>query len=142
MKFLRTASELAAELSPANHERLSDSFKRLFVVHGDPPGYVAPLARALDVDPLFVAAHRAKRRFSPLHRRPGDRWVCFDYPELCSEVLDWEERAGDEGSVEEDAIRAYPLSDESADVVVICRASLWLNGENDGGMCFDVCARP
>lgn len=134
VKFLRTLDDLTAELSPANHERLNDSFKRLFVVHGSPAGYVAPLTRALDIDPLFVRAHLARRRYSPLHRRPGDRWVCFDYPELCSEVLDWEE---DEGAAaeekKEDEVRAYPLSDESADVVVVCRASLWLNGENDGG---------
>lgn len=134
VRFLRTEDDLATELSPANCERLNDSLKRLFVVHGNPQQYVRLLQRALAIDPLFIKAHAQRRRYSPVHRRPGDRWACFEYPELCSygkpTGSDAEEKAGAQSQ-----LPAYPLSDESADAVMFCRASLWLNGENDGGMC-------
>ncbi|KAL1848122.1 hypothetical protein Daus18300_013722 [Diaporthe australafricana] len=133
VRFLRTTDDLRTELSPENCERLNDSLKRLFVVHGSPAQYTGLLQRALAIDPLFITAHAQRRRYSPVHRRPGDRWVCFEYPELCSSG-----GAGgqDGGQVKaggtQAELRSYPLSDESADAVIFCRASLWLNGENDG----------
>ncbi|KAH8774530.1 hypothetical protein F5883DRAFT_412508 [Diaporthe sp. PMI_573] len=130
VRFLRTADDIATELSPANCERLNDSLKRLFVVHGNPHQYVGLLQRALAIDPLFIKAHAQRRRYSPIHRRPGDRWACFEYPELCS----YGKTSGGNAEAKEGAqaeLPAYPLSDESADAVMFCRASLWLNGEND-----------
>ncbi|KAI3401470.1 hypothetical protein diail_10904 [Diaporthe ilicicola] len=133
VKSLRTTDDLRTELSPENCERLSDSFNRLFVVHGSPAQYVGLLRRALAVDPLFIKAHAQRRRYSPVHRRPGDRWVCFEYPELCSSGGADGQGDGDQGKAGAQAeLRAYPLSDKSADAVIFCRASLWLNGENDG----------
>ncbi|KAJ0115622.1 cysteine protease domain-containing protein [Diaporthe amygdali] len=131
VRFLRTTEDLKTELNPENCERLNDSLKRLFVVHGSPQQYVSLLQRALFIDPLFIKAHAQRRRYSPVHRRPGDRWACFEYPELCSYG-----KTG--GQTDEKAaaaladLPAYPLSDKSADAVMFCRASLWLNGENDG----------
>ncbi|KAG6363902.1 hypothetical protein INS49_009005 [Diaporthe citri] len=131
VRFLRTTDDLATELSPANCERLNDSLKRLFVVHGSPQQYVGPLQRALAIDPLFIRAHARRRRYSPVHRRPGDRWACFEYPELCSYgKTDGQDAEAEAGAQME--LPAYPLSDGSADAVMFCRASLWLNGENDG----------
>ncbi|POS70377.1 cysteine protease [Diaporthe helianthi] len=135
VKFLRTTDDVATELSPANCERLNDSFKRLFVVHGSPQQYVCLLQRALSIDPLFIKAHAQRRRYSPVHRRPGDRWACFEYPELCSYGKTGGGGGGGDAEAKEGAqaaLPAYPLSDESADAVMFCRASLWLNGENDG----------
>ena len=142
LKFLNDVQELQAELAPENHDRLNDSFKRLFIVHGLPTDYVIPLQSCLAVDPLFINAQAQRRRYYPLRRMPGDRWVSFEYPELCTKVgkisqgtvIDVEKayKAGHDPLPDPPS---YPLTG-GTDVVVFCRASLWMNGDNDGGECF------
>ncbi|KAI1376059.1 hypothetical protein F4677DRAFT_94668 [Hypoxylon crocopeplum] len=124
--------------------------RRLFVVRGLPADYLQVLRDLPGLDQRFVEAHIGRRSYRPFARRrrgdgddiwPTASFACFDYPELF--VSPKNKAAAPDGLAysadttpranNDDVVGDPPthVISPDGDVVMFCRASLWLCPEVD-----------
>jgi hypothetical protein len=113
----------AGSPSPPPSRAGADVDRRLLVLRGLPADHLKALRASVDIDPSFIEAHAARRRYRPVRWRRDAGFACLAYPELVAgfRAVGMQEaqaqRAGEKGKATAATVPLVSVAERSVNVL-------------------------